>query len=34
MTDNPLLASLQADLPLFDQIRPKHVDPALETILY
>ncbi|MFQ5355506.1 MAG: M3 family metallopeptidase [Mariprofundaceae bacterium] len=33
MTENPLIASLKADLPLFEQVRPKHVSPALEKAL-
>lgn len=31
--DNPLLQGLNSELPLFDQIRPEHVLPALEFIL-
>ena len=31
--DNPLLLSLDAPLPLFDKILPKHVLPALEHVL-
>jgi oligopeptidase A len=33
MASNPLLASLDAELPLFDRIRPEHVVPALEKVL-
>ncbi len=32
-SDNPLLQSLHAELPLFDRIQPAHVLPALEAVL-
>ncbi len=31
--DNPLLASIDTPLPLFDKILPKHVLPALDHVL-
>ncbi|MDX8405692.1 MAG: M3 family metallopeptidase [Mariprofundus sp.] len=33
ISDNPLIKGISADLPLFDQIKPEHILPALEFAL-